>query len=132
VNAILLTAVLLSSGSAPDIADLTQVGHIEPNGRVQDQEIGIVQHLIEAGEPAIPFLVGKLEDETTVPGPTLDYWPQVDVGAIALVILTDFVARPGHSGPTIPGLSWDELLNRQDRDTAAWALYADFIEPRPG
>jgi hypothetical protein len=115
---------------AEPLADLAQIGHVAPKGRVQDRaynhHLAVVDGLVEAGPAAIPFLVSKLEDNTRVEGPVFDYWPRVTVGDVALVVLIDLFTTP-EGGPTVPGLTWDSLLDREGRDVPAWDVLDDFV-----
>jgi hypothetical protein len=128
--------LLVLAGIAPSLAeiyvDLNQIGHITPEGRVQDKEynrnLAVVDALIQAGPAAIPFLVSKIEDETEVEANVLDFWPHVYVGDIALVILTDFFRTSDWLTSTVPGMTWDKLLDRSDSSIPAWVLLQDFIE----
>ncbi len=66
--------------------DLTKIGPIAPKGRVQDTEynrLPIVEDLIARGNEAVPFLIGKLDDETKIKGHVFDYWSDVRVGDVA-------------------------------------------------
>ncbi len=95
--------------------DLTRIGHIAPKGRVQDAEynqLPIVEELIAHGKESIPFLISKLEDETKIDSHVLDFWYQVYVGDVALVILSDFFLETNWTRSTIAGMHWNEFLGR--------------------
>lgn len=95
--------------------DLRSIGHIAPKGRVQDAEynqLPIVEQLILHGKESIPFLISKLEDETKIESHVLDFWYQVYVGDVALVILSDFFLDKNWKRSTIAGMHWNELLER--------------------
>jgi hypothetical protein len=95
--------------------DLTRIGHIAPKGRVQDAEynqLPIVEQLIAHGKESIPFLISKLEDETKIEAHVLDFWYQVSVGDVALVILSDFFLDKNGKKSTIAGMHWNEFLAR--------------------
>ena len=136
-------------GKLPEI-DLSRIGHIAPKGRVQDKEynqLEIIDQLLTNPDESLPFLIRKLDDETEINGPVMDYWPRVTVGDVALVILTDFMTNP--AGEVTPQFSWEELFgvkkdpkmssyqylsnqlarhNRgwlRQRWEATWALYKD-------
>lgn len=108
--------------------DLAKIGHVQPKGRVQDgNSLPVVDQLISMGPPAIPFLVSKLEDERLVEGHVFDFWSDVRVGDVALVVLCDlFLAADGRSS-TVSGLQWDSLLDRRDQDVAASTLLRAFV-----
>jgi hypothetical protein len=110
--------------------DLTQIGHIASKGRVQDADynrLPEVDALIQAGAAAIPFLVQSLEDETEIQHSVVDFWPRVRVGDVALIILCDFFKTSDWTRSTIPGLSWDTLLERPDRGAASWEVLGGFL-----
>jgi hypothetical protein len=49
--------------------DLARIGAVAPKGRVQDKDyhhLPVVENLIAHGTEAIPFLIGKLDDETRI------------------------------------------------------------------
>lgn len=101
--------------------DLTRIGHIAPKGRVQDKEFNqleVVDQLLEHGAASIPFLIGKLEDETRIEGPVVDYWNQITVGDVALIILSDF-SIDSKGKETIPEASWDRFLQRANQNMSA-------------
>ena len=95
--------------------DLSKIGAVVPKGRVQDRDyndLPVVENLIAHGNEAIPFLIGKLDDETTIKDHVFDYWSDVRVGDVAFVILADFFTDPTWQKTTIPGVGWDEFLQR--------------------
>ena len=98
--------------------DLATIGHISPKGRVQDRDynnLPIVDELLAQGTKSIPYLIRKLDDETAVQDVVMDYWSEVTVGDVALIILTDFFTDSTWQKTTIPGVSWDDFLERGDR-----------------
>ena len=128
----LATGALSQAGPSEPIAmDLHLIGHVAAKGRVQDKTfnptVPIVDALIQSGPAAIPFLVSKLEDDTEIDGPVLDYWPRVHVGDVALLLLCDFFSRPDRKRSTVPGMSWDTILERRNADVPAWTLLDDFL-----
>lgn len=127
-----LAVLTTASLSAPvDLAiDLSRIGHISPKGRVQDSEynrLPIVNSLIQMGSAAIPVLVGKLEDDTKIRDEVLDLWPEVKVGDVALVILCDLFATVDWKGSTVPGFTWNEILERTNARTPAWTVLQEFL-----
>jgi hypothetical protein len=108
--------------------DLSKIGYLKSKGRVQDQNHPVVKTLIKAGPSAIPFLVSKIEDQTLIQTQLMDYWPLMQVGDVALIILTDFFTTSDWTHTSIPGFSWDEILERKNKSTAAaWDLLHNFI-----
>src|SRR5688500_7495724 len=95
---------------------LASIGSIAPKGRVQDGEyndLAVVKRLIQQGKEAIPYLISKLDDETRIEGHVMDYWSEVRVADVALIILTDFFTDSSWQNTTVPGVGWDELLERE-------------------
>jgi predicted HNH restriction endonuclease len=87
---------------------------------VQDRDynnLPIVDELLAQGTQSIPYLIRKLDDETEVHGVVMDYWSEVTVADIALVILTDFFTDSTWQKTTIPGVSWDDFLERGERNS---------------
>jgi len=127
--AILGPATLLGLVTAAySSVDLGQIGHIPAKGRVQDQQANqVVGALVAEGPDAIQFLLAKLVDETEVKGEVLDFWPHVQVGDVALVVLLDLFTAPDNVHATIPGLSWDAVLDRRNPDTPAWELLDRYV-----
>jgi hypothetical protein len=98
--------------------DLREIGHIAAKGRVQDLEynqLPVIKELIAQGKESVPYLINKLNDETKVKGQVVDYWSDVRVGDVALIVLTDFFTDSTWQRPTIAGLTWDEFLERGNR-----------------
>jgi hypothetical protein len=112
--------------------DLTTIKHIAPKGRAQDgaledenfNKLPIAEELLAHDKDAIPFLISKLDDETEMNRGTIDFWYQVYVGDVALVILMDFFTKRDELNSTIPGFGWDEFLERgKDKNsTGEWIL----------
>lgn len=117
-------AVRLERATAPDNAapspktplteiNLAAIGRIAPKGRVQDREynqLPVIEQLLAHGKESIPYLVSQLADETKIEGHVQDYWSEVRVGDVALIILTDFFTDKSWKHTTIPGVGWDEFL----------------------
>lgn len=98
-----------------DEIDLAKIGAHAPKGRVQDREynqLALVEDLIAHGKQSIPYLISKLDDETKINGHVVDYWYAVHVGDVALIILSDFFTDSTWQSTTIPGVGWDEFLER--------------------
>lgn len=111
--------------------NLAEIGFIAPKGRVQDREynqLPVVEQLISRGKESIPYLIGKLGDETKVKGPVMEFWSDMRVGDVALIILTDFFTDSTWERGTIPGATWDEFLGRgKDKDLTAEQLLRRYI-----
>jgi hypothetical protein len=102
----------------PRQVDLTKIGHIAPKGRVQDLEynqLPLVQELIAQGKQSVPYLISKLDDDMKIDGAVVDYWSDIRVGDVALIILTDFFTDSSWQRATIAGVGWDEFLERENR-----------------
>jgi len=109
--------IMVAVGTPPALTEinLATVGAIAPKGRVQDTEynhLPIVDQLIAHGKESIPYLISKLDDETKIEGHVLDYWYEVRVADVALIILTDFFIDHTWQHTTIPGIGWDQFLER--------------------
>jgi hypothetical protein len=92
-----------------DQIDISKIGHIAPKGRVQDlqyNKLEVIADLIANGKESIPYLISKLDDETRLDVPVIDYWHDVTVGDVALVILSDFSLDSTWRKETIPGTDW--------------------------
>lgn len=106
------------SSSPEQPVDLAQIPHLQPKGRVQDKDynnIEMIDRLVAMQVHAIPFLIDKLTDETKIKHPVADFWQQVTVGDVAFIILTDFFTDSSWTKTTIPGVGWDEMLERKDQ-----------------
>jgi hypothetical protein len=112
--------------------DLSKLERIAPKGRVQDKEynqLPIIDDLIANGKDSIPFLIGKLDDETKINRHVLDYWYEVSIGDLALAILTDFFTDASWKNTTISGLGWDKFLERgDDKDSTGEAILRKYIK----
>lgn len=117
-------------GPVSDIS-LASIGSIAPKGRVQDGEyndLAVVKRLIQHGKVAIPYLISKLDDETRIEGHVIDYWSDVRVADVALIILTDFFTDSSWQKTTVPGVGWDEFLERGvDRDLTGEQVLRNYI-----
>ena len=111
--------------------DLTRIKHVAAKGRIQDKEyndLDVVDHLISTGPRSIPFLISKLEDETPLEGRVIDYWDEVTVGDVAHIVLTDFFTDSTWKNTTIPGISWDELLERRNTSITGEQVLREYVE----
>jgi len=116
--------------------DLTTIKHIA-KGRAQDdglqdtdfKELPIAADLLAHEKDSIPFLIGKLDDETKMDGQVVDFWYRVYVGDVALIILNDFFTRDDGLTSTIPGFGWDEFLERgNDKNSMGEEILRKYIE----
>src|SRR5438270_13044318 len=97
--------------------NLTRIDHLSSKGRAQDIEynrIEVINQLVEMQTQAIPFLIARLDDETPIGHHVMDFWSKVTVADMALVILTDFFTDSTWKKTTIPGVGWDEMLERRN------------------
>ena len=105
--------------------DLTTIKHIG-KGRAQDgtledetfHTLPIADDLLAHVKDCIPFLISKLDDETEMKRGTIDFWYDVYVGDVALVILNDFFTKDDELTSTIKGFGWDEFLERGNDKTS--------------
>jgi hypothetical protein len=105
------------SASVVPLSDihLASIGRIAPKGRVQDagnNNSTVVTSVIQHGKEAIPYLISKLDDETKIDGHVIDYWYEVRVADVAFIILTDLFTDSSLRNTTVPGVGWDEFLER--------------------
>jgi len=121
------------SSSSKEV-DLLKIGHVVPKGRVQDKEyngdIKAVDELIELGPGAIPYLIGKLADETEYPHPVIDYWRKTTIGDVSLVILCDFVTKSDFRSSSIPGGTWDEIIEKNDKDLDSETALRNYVKEK--
>lgn len=116
--------------------DLTEIKH-KAKSRAQDDglegenfvELSIADDLLAHGKDSIPFLISKLDDETEMKRGTVDFWYNVYVGDVALIILNDFFTKKDGIASTIPGFSWDEFLERgNDKKSMSIDILRNYIE----
>lgn len=119
--------LVFAGRAAGDLVDLAKISPRMGKGRVQDGKDPVVEALIAAGVRAVPFLVAKLDDRTRLPVPVIDFWPQMEVRHVALFVLCALFTPRDATIPTVPGLTWDDVLERRDRDLPAWELYDTFV-----
>ena len=104
---------IASVASSP--INLVKINHIASKGRVQDtgyNDSPEIKNLIARGKESIPDLIRELNNETKIEGRVLDYWSQVHVGDVALIVLTNFFTDGSWQQTTIAGVGWDEFLER--------------------
>jgi hypothetical protein len=125
-----LSALRASVTSVSDV-NLAKIGPVAPKGRVQDRDyndLPVVDSLLQRGKESIPFLISKLDDETTIHSHVFDYWSEVRVGDVALVILTDFFLDSSWQKTTIPGVGWNDLLEGgSDRSLTGEQVLRNYI-----
>jgi len=112
--------------------DLGLVGPMGGKGRVQDRDykdLPVVDQLLYHGKEAIPFLIGKLDDETKIDYQIVDFWSDAYVGDVAFVILEDFFLDSKWEKSAIEGMDWDTFLGRgNNRDITGEGLLRRYIE----
>ena len=113
------------------------IKHIAPKGRAQDDaledenfnELTLADDLLAHGKDSIPFLIGKLNDETEMKRGPVDFLYNVYVGDVALIILNDFFTENDGKTSTIPRFSWDEFLERgNDKNSMGIDILRNYIE----
>ena len=96
---------------AMELIDISNVPHLASKGRFQDGDTAngktnqVAIDLIANGKDAIPFLIGKLDDETEMDRTIINFWYQLSVADMAHVILTDFFTDRSEVNSTIPGFA---------------------------
>lgn len=112
--------------------NLAGIGRIAPKGRVQDKDynqLPVVEQLTALGKQSIPFLIGKLDDETKIKNHVLDYWSEVRVGDVALIILTDFFMDKDKKTSAIADFEWDKFLQRgNNREITGEQVLRNYIK----
>jgi hypothetical protein len=120
-----------------NMIDLTTIKHIAPKGRAQDgtlegekfTKLSIADDLLAHGKDSIPFLISKLDDETEMKRGTIDFWYEVYVGDVALIILKDFFTKNDDLTSTITGFGWDDFLERgNDKASMGEQILRNYIE----
>jgi hypothetical protein len=110
--------------------NLRTMGHIFPQGRVQDKEynpnLTQIDELIKAGPEAIPFLVSKLEDTAIIKGKVLDGWPKVRVGDVAWFILYDFFTTRSQVS-TLPEPGLFAIFGGENLNQPGWASWSAVV-----
>ena len=106
-----------STASVVPLSDinLAAIGTIAPKGRVQDRDyndLAVITSLLQHGKEAIPYLIGNLDNATKIEGHVIDHWSEVYVADVALIILTNFFTDRSSQRTTLPGVGWDEFLER--------------------
>jgi hypothetical protein len=110
--------------------NLRTIGHISPQGRVQDKDnnpnLPQIDELINAGPEAISFLVSKLEDTAVIKGKVLDGWPRVRVGDVAWFILYDFFTTRSQV-PTLPEPGLFAIFGGENLNQPGWASWSAVV-----
>src|SRR5687767_1364951 len=102
---------------ALELIDLTETPPLA-KGRFQDGETAdgrpnfLAKAIVAHGKNAVPFLIGKLDDETELRQPVTSFWYEQYVGDVALIILIDLFQDRSEVDSTIHGFGWDEFLER--------------------
>jgi hypothetical protein len=94
--------------------DLTEISEIASKGRVQDKDYNpnliVIDRLIAQGIDCIPFLIKEMGNSSRLPKSVVSHWSKTEVGDVALIILTDFFTDEDWKKATIPGTSWNEII----------------------
>lgn len=98
-----------------DEIDLLKINEIAPKGRIQDmdynfQNAEMVEKLIQHGKASIPFLIEKLDDRSKFSRHVIDFWPDVTIADIALIMLTDLFTDSRWTKTTIPEADWKYII----------------------
>jgi hypothetical protein len=87
-----------------------------------------LEELLKEPPAALTFLVAQLDSQVVMPDDSVEFWPRPPVGAVALMLVSDLVTRPDLVSYSVPELSWDAILERQDPDVPSRQLYSDFVQ----
>jgi hypothetical protein len=71
-----------------------------------------------------------LGDETRLSKPAIEFWSKTTVGDLALAILNDFFTDEDWKTMTIPGISWNEIVENRDQNLSAEEALRRFISRR--
>jgi hypothetical protein len=128
-----LTFLVKTTGQGKNV-DLTEIKSIASKGRIQDKrynpDLKVIDELIAQGPNCIPFLISKLGDETRLSKPAIEFWSKTTVGDLALAILNDFFTDEDWKTMTIPGISWNEIVENRDQNLSAEEALRRFISRR--
>ena len=118
-----------------ELIDISKVPPLDAKTRFQEGKTAtgepnqVAKDLVANGKASIPFLIGKLDDETEIDHQIQSYWSHNFVGDLALIILTDFFTEKDGIRSTVPGFTWDEFLERgTDRSQTGEAVLRTYIE----
>jgi hypothetical protein len=112
--------------------DLLRIERIASKGRMQDRQYNfqnqeIIEKLIKYGKASIPFLIEKLDDKSKLPGHVIDYWSEVTVADIAMILLTDLFTDSSWEKTTIPEAQWTYIIG-DDEKSGFFERRTRFIE----
>jgi hypothetical protein len=120
---------------ALELIDISKVPPLDVKARFQEGKTGtgepnqVAKDLVANGKGSIPFLIGKLDDETEIDHRIENYWGRLYVGDLALIILTDFFTERDLGKSAIPGFRWDEFLEKgNDKELTGEAVLRRYIE----
>jgi hypothetical protein len=102
--------------------DLLRIERIASKGRMQDRQYNfqnqeIIEKLIKYGKASIPFLIEKLDDKSKLPGHVIDYWSEVTVADIAMILLTDLFTDSSWEKTTIPEAQWAYIIGYDEKSS---------------
>ncbi len=83
---------------------LSQMQHVPPKGRLQENPSPQTLRILALGKSAIPMLIACLTDETRTKEPIIDYWGVTTVGDIAFFYLSDLFTDSTWEHYTISGV----------------------------
>lgn len=129
-------AVYCPVGTGADTrSEVAAIRYLAPKGRVQDREYNpsiettrVVHSVVTNWQSQIPSLIEMLEDDTLLPDCHIDYWRSVHLGDLALFFLTDLFRDSSWQDTTIPGGSWEEMLEAAEQPAATGEfVLRDFV-----
>jgi hypothetical protein len=123
--------------SIKDEIDLSKIKPIAPKGRIQDKEYNfqnqeMIERLIKHGKASIPFLIEKLTNKTKLPTNTINYWSEVTVADIALIILTDLFTDSSWKETTIPEAKWSYIIGYSEKSNKPFSEWLTHFTERHG
>jgi hypothetical protein len=115
--------------------DLSKIGMFvegqqicEDKGRLQDYPSPEIEKITAAGTKSIPVLIELVTDgkQAKTREPIVCFWPGMAIGDIAFCLLDNLFLNAEWTNSTIPGASWNEMLDSPG-DLPAWEQLHGFI-----
>lgn len=106
--------------------DLLKIQPVASKKRIQDidynfQNQEMVEKLIRQGKASIPFLIEKLDDKSKLTGHIIDFWPDVRVADIAMIMLTNLFTDSSWTKTTIPEAGWDYVIGYNEKSSMSFS-----------
>src|SRR5271170_7438907 len=95
-------------------------------GRFQDQSYcvsAVIDQIVADGKTAIPVLISQITDTRLISRPVYDFWPRIQTGELAILVLNDLFLDDTWMKHTMPDLFPNRLCDHDKPASDCWGEF---------